>query len=355
MWSKILLVIISVGSGLLLAVGVGAQTDMVTVPSVEGLNVPQAAAALNSSGLRLGEQRGAAWTEASPLPVNTISGQSAAVGDQIAYGTPVDVTVLTSTNLILFYDENDITLVNQLGRPLNTGGISFRSTDGARVFAAAEWGGAIGDGDCGQLWSINRRDPKRLPECSSISWRSTSDTSRHFWTALAGVTSFSVIQDGVERGTCDAAPAGSDLLRCDIFIVGGTTRAQETAYLHFAYLSGGLAVINTSTDQWMPLAATPLFDAAAGTPVSVSAPALFADPRIVADPARLAPGQCILLTTGDPTLPQPCDVVATALVAAGDAFWQRGFQVESITGVVDERVLCPPADANPLTLCVLPR
>jgi hypothetical protein len=331
-----------------------AQDDPVSVPDLTGLNVPQAAAELNRNGLRLGAELGTAWTADAPAPPNTVGGQSVAAGSAVAYGTEVDVTVLSTANVVLLYDDNDITLVNQTGAPLNMVGLAFNSSDGTKFFSATDWLSLLDAGDCGQLWSVTtRRDPKRLPECDATRWQGTNDTTKHFWTSLAGVTEFSVVQDGVQRVTCPAAPAGTDPLRCEFFVAGGVSAPLDTEYLHFAYTADRWVAVNTSTDRWMPIGSTPLLDPATGLLPSINS--FFTDSTIVADVNRLAPGQCILLTTGDLSVPQPCDQVATAVVSGGGAFWQRGFQVASITDDAIEPVLCPPADATRLTLCIMTR
>ncbi|MEM6283566.1 MAG: PASTA domain-containing protein [Chloroflexota bacterium] len=331
-----------------------AQDDPITVPDLTGLNVPQAAAELNRAGLRLGVELGAAWTELSPNPPNTIGGQSVAAGETMPYGTEVDVTVLTTATLTLLYDDNDITLVNPTAAPLTTNGLTFNTADGTRFFSAAEWNPIIEPGDCGQLWSVTtRRDPKRLPECDGIRWLGTNDTVKHFWTALAGVTEFSVVQGGVTRVTCPAAPAGTQPLRCD-FALGGTDGATiNTPYLHFAYTANAFTVINTSPDQWMPLDQTPLISAQTMQPFGLQM--FLTDPTIVADATRLAPNQCVLLTTGDAQAPRPCDVVAELSVAGDAAFWQIGFLLDAATTGNAELKSCPAADPSALTLCVMPR
>ena len=65
--------------------GVGAQ-DAVQVPDLTGMNVPQAAAALNHVGLGLGNENGEAWTAESGLEQNRIKAQSVAAG----HARPVD-------------------------------------------------------------------------------------------------------------------------------------------------------------------------------------------------------------------------------------------------------------------------
>ena len=62
---------------------VNAQ-NTVQVPDLTGMNVPQAAAALNRVGLGLGNETGEAWTAASGLKQNSIKAQSVAAGQSAA-------------------------------------------------------------------------------------------------------------------------------------------------------------------------------------------------------------------------------------------------------------------------------
>ncbi|MEL6150213.1 MAG: PASTA domain-containing protein [Chloroflexota bacterium] len=331
-----------------------AQDAPTTVPDLTGLNVPQAAAELNRAGLRLGVELGAAWTEASATPPNTVGGQSVAAGQTLAYGSEVDVTVLTTATLTLLYDDNDITLINATTAPLDTTGLTFNSADGTKFFSADEWVPVLDPGDCGQLWSITtRRDPKRLPECDGIQWLAANDTVKHFWTALAGVNEFSVVQGGVARATCPAAPAGTQPLRCDFALGGVNADTLSTPYLHFAYNANALAVINTSSDQWMPLDQTPIINVETGQQFGFQG--LFTDSTIVADVTRLAPNQCILLTIDQASPPGPCDVVATVTVDAESAFWRGGFLLDTATTTDNEMRSCPMPDSTRSTLCIMPR
>jgi hypothetical protein len=325
---------------------VSAQTEIVTVPDVTGLNVPQAAALLNANGLRLGALTGSGAAE---LPPNTVSGQSIAGGEQAPYGTVVDLSIATESRLRLIYDDNDITLVNQSGEPFPLAGLSFNSNDGSKRFSASDWTPVLEGGDCGQLWSvITRRDPKRLPECDAIMWQGTNDTTRHFWTELAGVDSFSVVRDGIELATCDAAPAGTDPLSCELSVVPASALGANTPYIYFAYTTDTLAIVNVASDQWMPLSTTPIYADDARTPVALTE--RFDAAETVGDPERLAPEQC--LTLGE-ALPEPCNVIASA--AAGDMFWVDGFAIDSATDDSDDLKLCPAVEPGQLAVCMLPR
>jgi hypothetical protein len=333
--------------------GILAQDDSVTVPDLTGLNVPQAAAELNRTGLQLGAELGALWTPEQPAPLGTIGAQSLDPGSTAAVGTPIDITILSTANITLLYDDNDITLVNQTGANLNLTALTFNSGDGTKQFLAAEWQSQLETGDCGQLWSVTtRREPKRLPECGSTRWLGTNDTTKHFWTALAGVTEFTVSIDGVPRVTCPAAPAGTDPLSCNFFL-GSVAQDLDSPYLHFSYTADQLAIINTTADRWMPFT-TPIRDAADQL-VTLNDPARLTESLTVGDITRLAPGQCLVLTTNAEGSAPDCHVLATAVIKPNEAFWSSGFQIDSQTDDEREPRQCPPADAARPTVCIMPR
>ncbi|MDX1993441.1 MAG: PASTA domain-containing protein [bacterium] len=352
------LVLIGLLAGLLLLImPVGAQqAENVTVPNVTGLNVPQAAAALNRVGLRLGTETAFGWTADSPFPQNSVSAQSVAPGTSVAYGTTVDLTVLRSANALLIYDDNDITLVNQTGAPVSLAGIQFATLDGASQagFAAARWSPTLAPGDCGQLWSVGRSTPKELPECAEeMRWITTGNSAEHFWTGAGGTTQFAVFQDGVQRATCPVSATG----RCELFLASGGA-GDATEFIYFAYTTDRLIIYNRSADRWMPLmgvlinvAATP-----GGAPI---APVTETDnpQAVLGDVMRLAPGQCLYVRVpplnGEDTPPEPCDLLASYTLTTQEHFWARDFFITSVTD--GEQRTCPAAQPGRLSLCILPR
>lgn len=338
-----------------------AAQDGVTVPDLRGLNVPAAAALLNQNGLRLGAQSVEPWTEASGLPQNVISGQSVAPGAAAPSGSAVDVTLLSSPNAALIYDENDLTLVNTSGAPLDISGVLLNANGGAARFNAARWTGVLDVGDCAQVWSIVRTAPKDVEGCDTMRWLTTNNPAEHAWTALNNVAAFTVEQGGVVRATCPAAPAGSAPLRCDVYIAGGSAVSDSTPFVYFVYTVDRFAAINPTTDQWMALAQTPLFNfnpnlTQQGLGINLGDATLYGSPNTVADIARLAPGQCLLLTNSsptDPNPPQPCVVIARLAVDPQVIFWAAAFEVESVSDGIRRR--CPAATLDRLTICMLPR
>ncbi len=340
-----------------------AQTELVTVPDLTGMNVPQAAAALNRAGLRLGVQTAAGWNVESGVPENTISGQSVASGEQVVRGAAIDVTVLRSANVRLIYDDNDLTLVNLSTELIDLRGVTFTVVEGSSAsFAATRWANDLRGAQCVQVWSVGRNGPKEVEGCESIqAWLVTNNPAEHFWTQTGGALRFSVVQDGVERAVCDAAPPNSQdqPVQCDLFL-SSAVAAETTPYIYFAYTVSALAVINTSVDRWMPLGQAVVINnnpnlTVPGATLTLGDATLFGSPDIVANIALLAPGQCLLFTdsSADVDAPQACDVIAGLDVAPMLTFWSVDFQYVSLSD--GQRRACPAATPERLTLCVLPR
>src|SRR5690606_11915412 len=73
------------------------------VPDVRGMNVPQAAAALNLVGMALGAEFHNVKPVDSPAPVDVITGQSVPPGTPVTPGQTVDVGMLHNPNVTLIY------------------------------------------------------------------------------------------------------------------------------------------------------------------------------------------------------------------------------------------------------------
>lgn len=343
--------------GLLLPQAVFAQ-EMVTMPDVTGMTIPVAAAELNRAGIRLGQEIGEPWTAASGLEQNTVGGQSVAPGTQVEFGTAVDLTVLRSPNMLLIYDDNDLTLVNQTGARIDLTGISFRALDGNQAgFSASRWGGALRESRCAQIWSVNRNGSKGLDECDYIEhWLTTTNGGEHFWTGAGGTTQFVVTQNGIERAVC---PIGG-VQRCAFYLPAGGSSADVTQHVYFAYTPDRLAVINNTSDKWMPLAGLRVLNnyvEPRGASIDFTIRSLYgSNLSPVANINQLAPGQCIFFTNSAASSeepPQPCDVVARLDIGTSVIFWGADFPVESATD--DQPHVCPVPEAGRLTLCIMPR
>jgi hypothetical protein len=353
-----------IGIGLLLNVLPHlAQETPATVPDLSGLNVAQATAALSRVGLVVGKQIPLTWTAESTALPDTVVAQSVAAGEPANVGGTVDITVIGVANVIMLYDDNDFTLINQVGRTLDLTQIRFRSADEAASLEATRWRSTVDSGDCLQVWAIARNSPKGIEGCDTIHWFTTTlNTTEHFWTELNGVTEFSMTINGETQITCPAALFGAEPARCAFFLPGEITAASTVEYLYMAYTIGQFALINRSTDQWLPLNQVRLvnFNPAAevaGTWLTLDSPATFAPTVIGYNTLLLAPQQCVLMR--DPRLsrdeppPQDCIVVGTLSMEPSAVFWQADFGVENTQ--VGQRRQCPVATRDKLTLCILPR
>ncbi|MFZ2879477.1 MAG: PASTA domain-containing protein, partial [Phototrophicaceae bacterium] len=189
--------------------GIAAQPQQVTVPDLNGLTVAQAAAQLNAAGLALGREIVVPVDGRTP---DVVSGQSVAAGQSAAAGSEVDVEIARSANIRLVYDDNDLTLINLTHAVLRLGGLSFETVESTQsaAFNAGRWSDIVRPRQCTQVWSVGRSGPKSLPECEYIqNWLTTNNRGEHFWTAASGARTFRVLQNGVERAVCDAAPTNS--------------------------------------------------------------------------------------------------------------------------------------------------
>ena len=332
------------------------QDDVTTVPDLTGLSVPAAAALLNRNALLLGAQENVAWTAESGLPENRISAQSVAAGESVARGTAIDITVLRSNNMTLIYDDNDLTLVNRSGGALGLNGVSFITVESTTPasFSAARWGGSLDAGNCGQLWSVGRTNAKDVEGCAEISWLTTNNTAEHFWTALNGVTSFSVTQNGIIRAQCPAAQAGTAPITCDFFLDAGSA-GETIPYVYMAYTTSQWIIMNNSTDQWLPLTDVVLVNTAGAGPQLTNDSAYTIPPEYGLT-RLLAPGQCILVVGSEVPVepPLPCDVIAAFVYpSAGTYFWLLDFTVDGVTD--DQLHTCTAPVEGRLTLCIMPR
>ena len=345
---------------------VHAQSSAVVVPDLAGLNLPQAAASLNSAGLNLGVQTLLLWTAESGLPQNSVSAQSVPAGSSVEAGITVDVTILRSPNMQLIYDDNDLTLVNMTDSTVDLRRMSFAASGNAAFFTATRLANDLRSRQCVQVWSIGRNGSKGLPECEFIqNWLSTNNRNEHFWTALNGVSDFAILDNGVELVRCPAAPAGSEAnpLRCDFYYAGTAEGSEMTEYLYFAYTTEAVAIINRSEDRWMPTNLKEIYNYNPSIMIPGS-PLRFGDPQLFREEFRrgpgnvemLAPGQCIVLTSFPSTEnapPQPCQVVAQRDLDPSVAFWVADFEVQSLS--TGRRLNCPAALADRPTLCILSR
>lgn len=342
----------------------GAQTNPVTVPDVSGMKVPLAAAELNRAGLNIGSVT--PFEGETGFGPDTVVTQDATAGSILEYGSSVNLSVVLPANARLVYDDNDITLINLTDQPLNIEGLRFVTTEGTQAaYNAADITPSLGAGDCWQFWSISRSGPKVVPGCSSIQWRTTNNSNNHFWPQTNGVQRFAVQQDGIDRASCPAAPPSSQNapLSCEFYLSGGAAGEVVASYVYFAYTPDAVAIINVSDESWMLTDQSTIYNYNPAIETA-GAPLIFGDPNLLRDEfrvslgdiTRLAPGQCIMLSTGDAAAtdpPEDCDVIAGRTLVSDVAFWLAPFEVESST--IGQRHNCPAATPGSLTRCIMPR
>lgn len=340
--------------------GASAQSTTATVPDVTGMNVPQAVAALNAAGLTAGLLTNAAVVETQI--VNTVVAQTPAEGAQVEAGSAVDLQVARPNNVRLLYDDNDLTLINLSRQALPLRAIVLREVDGQQRFRGERWGNQVRAGDCVQVWSVGRGEPKSVPDCRRInSWLTTNDTSQHVWTAASGAQSFNVMQDGQQRAQCQAAPRGSqDSPSVCEFYVESAASDPTLAYIYLAYTEDALVVRNPSEDSWVRLTADLI--PAEGEPIPLNRPARYdaVNPLIMTVNAnsvevvrQLAPGQCLFFRGPDVPLeamPEPCMMMANRTEQT--PFWRTDFKVRDRE---NEERTCQAATPGRLTICIMPR
>lgn len=342
---------------------ISAQEETSTVPDLRGLNVPQAAARLNEAGLRLGNQVSLAWTIDLGLPQGSISAQSITANSIVPRGTSIDISVLQAPNMRLIYDDNDLTLINLTANTVSISNLVFRSTSGTTAsFSANQITSSLDAYGCLQIWSIARSEPKDVEGCDSTNWRTTNNTAEHFWTQANSVQNFAVLDIGIELVNCPAAAEGTQdsPLVCEFFFAAAGAASTSTDYIYFAYTTDAFAIINRSEDRWMPTNQTRIYIynpaiQAQGAELIIGDPALFQNPDIVADITRLAPQQCLMLTSNLPNgsnPPQSCNLIAQRDLSSDLAFWLADFEVQSAREEIWRR--CPAATSGRLTLCIVP-
>ena len=332
------------------------EPDAPTVPDIVGLTIPEAAAALNAAGFNLGEEIIQLPDDPDAPPQSEIVAQSVGPGTVAEPGSAVDVTVIRANNMLLLYDDNDITMVNQSGAALNLTTISF-SSENTR-FNANRWGNnALDAEDCTQLWSVGRGSPKAVDECGAIQrWLTTNNTNEHFWTAANTSGMFNVVQAGTMRAQCPTATVPGEVIQCELFLAsGGTTEVTEFVYI--AYTVDSLLIHNISETLWMPLEGVTLLSNMGNDVPLIADESQLDEPVIAGDPLRLAPGQCLFYTSGSAngseTLEDCTELGRISLDEGNASGWNVGFDIQGVTG--QPPATCPPAVEGRLTLCILPR
>lgn len=346
------LVYLLIFSLLFAALPAAGQDAISTVPDLNRLTVPEAAAALSRAGLRLGPETIIAIDPVSGESENIIVEQLPPAGEAVQPGTAVGITVTRVINAYVIYDDNDLTLVNLTAGLIDLNTVMFSGTSGTgeaiTEFNPSAWTPQLDVGRCGQLWSVARLASKEVAGCGAILWMTAANSNQHFWTHTSGTTQFSVIQDGVVRATCPTAQAGSQdaPLRCDI-VFDVDYPDENIDYVYIAYTTNRLIIHNQTIDRWMSLDETVLRDSSGGE-IDLSSLDKFNE---AADQTRLAPGECILFAAqANAQPPEPCRVISQMVTDA--MFWLEPF---SVIGRDEVPRVCEAAEEGALVICVMLR
>jgi hypothetical protein len=325
-----------------------AQTTR-AVPDVIGQSPAPAAAAINAARLRVGliEVRAAEGADA----VGTVAAQSPWPGVSLDEGESIDLVIEQIVTARLIYDDDHLTVINLTSSEVPIADLEFRAVGGESTasFAGSQWGStqALRASQCLQIWSVPRSEGSTEDGCAALQrWQSTSNPEQHFWLTATAATHFEVTQGGVGRGHC-AIGAGT----CDLGLASSRLPEDSTPYVYLLYTRDHLALINTSSDRWMPASTLMINGLRLGDPV------LFERQQIVGDVRALAPGQCLLFTVEGTDLsvqpPEGCEPIAQAVLSEARAFWRDGFRVLGlIDGIPRE---CPAALRDETALCLIPR
>ncbi len=318
------------------------------VPDLAGMTGAEAAAALNRNGLQLSRVVTLIWEEGQGSLPNRVSSHSPPAGSQVLVGSGIVLTVHELQGAQLQYTTTDLTFVNQTGQLVDLTNMLFTSLDGDRVFNGGRWGNTLDNGDCVQIWSVNRVAGRELPVCDDTDWLAALSTQVHFWTEGHFIVRLST----GEVITCP--PADVIIVTCQL-TPSSAPPAADLARL--VYDTDQLAIINPSSDQWLPLERTVIynFNPAAefvGLPIIPGNPEVYDNAPTIGDLTRLAPNQCYLFAPADisqPVTPEYCDVIARSTPAEGDVFWRHDFDVLSFARGTTQN--CPAATEDDITVC----
>ncbi len=331
------------------------------IPPVVGLNVPQAAAALHRAGLTLGalsHQLMPPEGDDAVRPIGQVIDQQPAAGLEAEVGDGVSLVVELPANVVIIYDDNDLTLLNRSGREIALAGVSI--SGGGQVLSGSRWRAArLASGRCVQVWSVSRAVSKPVEGCADIgAWFATLDRTAHVWMA-AEPAEFELSIDGVPVMTCPTAPitAPETPLRCEGFWSPQAGGQDAARFLYLAYTLDALVARNPSSDYWMYLD-RPLDSAGGAVLLSAAEGYEAVLPAILSENdgavLRLAPEECVWLRAADSSdigLPQACGLIVAEGVQDAP-FWRDDFSLMGLDGV---QRACAGAVAGRLTICVLQR
>lgn len=337
------------------AVLIGYWLTSVPIPDVQGMTIPQAEAALNAAGLRIGEWVSVDEEDSSGTP-DRVVGQSAPSFWRLPQGSSVDLSVLRKNNVLLRYDvpppsetvgntltERWFNLQNLTNESLYFGDLRFVSVQDESIFLdASNWGWQLEEltaGYCLQILPI-RFDFTIVPDgCEAVpefGWYSDTNLASHFW---SNGTSFHVYQGSIRRATCQIAAD-----ECAFWIEEAEVTRELTSYFYFIYDQNTFTVFNRSADRWMPINEVSINGSTnLGRESYERLPFLTND-----DLQNLAPQQCIQLTShSEKPESAPGCVQVIGWQTGANAFWNESFRVSGVE--------CPAALAEGSSICIVPR
>ncbi len=322
----------------------------VAIPNLQALTVPQAEAALNAAGLRLGNIETVDEANTSGTP-DTVVGQSAPAHWRLPLGAAVDVTVLRTNNVLLRYDQptrdeavgNTLSgrwfnLVNLTNEELYIGDLRFVSVqDESLALDQSNWGWRVEEvagGFCLQILPDALDQPIEPAECDSMlefGWFVETDEAQRFW---SNGSAFYVYQDNIRRATCQI-----EADRCEFWIEEAEVTREIAEYFYFVYDQQRFAIFNRSADRWMSLD-----DITINGALNLGREDFEPRDFLRAEDLRLlAPGQCVLFSSGSAeTEAFPGCVQVIGQQRGAEAFWRSDFRVagEECLGATDDTTLC---------------
>lgn len=334
-----------------------AQEDdksKITVPDLSGLSAAEAAAVLNAQNMLLDPIIQTLSYDDVGGTVNTIGAQSPEAGAEIDPNTKtiVSVSVIRELNLLLLYDpnkydENDLTFVNTSEQDINLTGVIFQSKSTGYSFKGRSFAGRVLPAQkCFQIWGIDVGSGFYVPdECTGggllkYGIINNLPNDEHFW---QGADTFTVMQDGIYRGSCEIA-AG----RCEVWISPQMIAEDVTEYAYFVYDEHELYVFNRSKTQWMPLQQIQL----PPLPEPLNSMRIWSSSNLD-NLDFLAPNQCVVFTDNSRKESLvDCTRIAWKNAIPDEMFWKDGFTVHSLHEDGIDRN-CPPPSGK--TFCLVPR
>jgi len=336
------------------AASVGYWLTSVPIPDVQGMTIPQAEAALNAAGLRIGEWVSVDEEDSSGTP-DRVVGQSAPSFWRLPQGSSVDLSVLRKNNVLLRYDvpppeetpgntlnERWFNIINLTNEELYIGNLRFVSAEDEAISVdQSNWDWAHDDllsGQCLQMMPINITfiTPQ---ECQPSFLRQSvpiTDEARQFW--IPG-DAFHVYQGSIRRATCQIAAD-----ECAFWIEEAEVTRELTSYFYFIYEQNTLTIFNRSADRWMPINEVSINgNRNLGRERYERLPFLMND-----DLLNLAPQQCIQLTShSEKPEAAPGCVQVIGWQTDAEAFWRESFRVSGVD--------CAAALEEGSNICIVPR